>query len=109
MPRFSRSLAILLLILLVVPAVLQAAPLPTSQPARTAWSVLAQVWSFLTAQSDNGCLIEPDGRCQAGQNAPATADNGCRIDPNGLCLPGQAAAATLDNGCRLDPDGRCIN
>jgi hypothetical protein len=106
MPRFSRCFAVLVLILLVLPAVLQAAPLSSGSATR-AWDVLARVWSFLTAQSDNGCRLDPNGRCRAGQSAPATTDNGCRIEPNGLCLPGQAAAVTTDNGCRLDPDGRC--
>jgi hypothetical protein len=87
MPRFSRSFTVLLLlILLALPVVAQAAPLQTAPPARTVWSVLAQVWSFLSAQSDNGCLIEPNGRCQVGQSPPATADNGCRIDPDGRCI-----------------------
>jgi hypothetical protein len=72
------------LVLLVLPAALQAAPLPNAS-GRTTWDVLARVWSFLTAQSDNGC----------------------RIDPSGLCLPDQVAAVTADNGCRIDPDGRC--
>jgi hypothetical protein len=86
MPRFSRCFAVLVLVLLVLPAALQAAPLPNAS-AWAAWDVLAQVWSFLTAQSDNGCWI----------------------DPSGLCLPGQAAAVTTDNGCWIDPDGRCRN
>jgi hypothetical protein len=115
MPRFSRCFAALLLVLLFLPAVLQAAeprrdaePLRSGSSAHIDWDVLAQVWSFLTgAQSDNGCRLDPDGRCQAGQSAPATTDNGCRADPNGLCLPGQSAAVTVDNGCWIDPNGRC--
>jgi hypothetical protein len=107
MSRFSRSFAVLLLILLVLPVALQAAPLQTSPPARTVWSVLAQVWSFLTAQSDNGCRLDPNGLCLPGQSAPAMTDNGCLIEPDGRCLPGQAAAAAADNGCLIEPNGRC--
>jgi hypothetical protein len=117
MPRFSRCFAVLLLVLLFLPAVLQAAeprrdaePLRSGSSARIAWAVLAQVWSFLTgAQSDNGCRLDPDGRCQAGQSAPVTTDNGCRLDPSGLCLPAQSAVTATDNGCRADPSGLCHN
>jgi len=93
MPRFSRCFAVLLLVLLFLPAVLQAAeprrdaePLRSGSSTHIAWDVLAQVWSFLTG---------------------AKSDNGCWIDPSGFCLPGQSAVATADNGCRIDPDGRC--
>jgi len=114
MPRFSRCLAFLLLVLFVLPAALQAAePRRDAAPVRnsaaqSSWVVLVQVWSFLTGVPlDNGCWIDPSGRCLAGQNAVATVDNGCRADPNGICLPGQSAVATVDNGCWIDPDGRC--
>ena len=115
MPRFSRCFAVLLLVLLFLPAVLRAAesqrdaePLRSGSSAHIGWDVLAQVWSFLTgAKSDNGCRLDPNGRCQAGESAPVTTDNGCRIEPNGLCLPAQSAVATADNGCLLEPNGRC--
>ncbi|HEY2738056.1 MAG TPA: hypothetical protein VGK45_06590 [Thermoanaerobaculia bacterium] len=87
MPRFSRCRIVLLLVLLLLPAALQAAEPTRSVPAAvTAWGVLAQVWSYLTgAQSDNGCRIDPNGFCLTGQSATATADNGCWVDPNGRC------------------------
>lgn len=75
MPRLTRSLAVLLLVLLLVPTALHAAGPRQS----TAWSVLAWVWSLL--QADNGCEVDPDGRCRLG----ATIDNGCEVDPNGRC------------------------
>jgi hypothetical protein len=109
MPRFSRSLAVLLLVLLFLPAALLAAEPHTSVASNlTAWSVLTQVWSFLTGtQGDNGCRIDPNGLCKPGQSAAVTTDNGCRIEPNGLCKPDQSTAVTADNGCWLDPSGRC--
>jgi len=93
MSRFSRCRIVFLLILLLLPAALQAAePRRSAEPARsapaaaTAWGVLAQVWSYLTGvQSDNGCRIDPSGFCLPGQSATATADNGCWLDPNGHC------------------------
>lgn|GEM_PF-2065168 len=117
MSRFFRCRVALLLVLLLLPAVLQAAePRSRAEPVRggsstlISWDVLAQVWSFLTgAQSDNGCEVDPNSRCRIGQGAaaPAKADNGCEVDPDGRCRFGQAAAATVDNGCEVDPSGRC--
>ena len=93
MPRFSACRIILLLVLLLLPAALQAAeprhaaePLWSASAAANARAVLAQVWSYLTgAQSDNGCRLDPSGFCLTGQSATATADNGCWLDPNGRC------------------------
>jgi len=95
MPRLTRSLAVLLLVLLLVPTALHAA----GPQQNTSWNVLAWVWSFL--QPDNGCEFDPDGHCRLG----ATIDNGCEFDPSGRCR----TAATLDNGCMVDPNGRCGN
>lgn len=110
MSRLSRSLAVLLLVLLLAPAALPAAELNApAAPTLGTWEALASFWSFLTgSQSDNGCWLDPDGRhCLGSQGSTATADNGCSADPNGRCLPGQGATATADNGCSADPDGRC--
>jgi len=93
MPRFSRCHVVLLLILLLLPAALQAAeplragePLRSASAAATAWDVLARVLSYLTgAQLDNGCSVDPSGFCRIGQAQTATADNGCSVDPNGRC------------------------
>jgi hypothetical protein len=92
MPRLSRSLTVLLLVLLLLPVALQAKPRSDAEPRAIASSalsvgdVLARVWSFLTSvQSDNGCWIDPDGLCGLGPSAAPTADNGCWIDPNGRC------------------------
>lgn len=39
--------------------------LRSGSSAHIAWDVLARVWSFLTsAQSDNGCRLDPNGRCR---------------------------------------------
>jgi hypothetical protein len=36
------------------------------------------------------------------------ADNGCIIDPNGRCLQGTTNnRPTTDAGCIIDPDGKC--
>jgi hypothetical protein len=43
------------------------------------WELLAQVWG------DNGCGIDPDGRCGAASEVAVNGDNGCGIDPSGGC------------------------
>jgi hypothetical protein len=88
MSRLSRSLAALLLVLLLAPAALPAAELHAPvAPTLGTWEALASLWSFLTgSQSDNGCWLDPDGRhCLGSQGSTATADNGCWLDPNGHC------------------------
>jgi len=115
MTRSSRCHIVLLLVLL--PAALQAAeprrgaePLRSASAAAPAWDVLARVWSYLTgAQFDNGCSVDPNGRCLTGTRPTTAADNGCQVDPNGLCRMGQTPTATADNGCRIDPNGFCLN
>jgi hypothetical protein len=107
MPHRFKLFAVLLLVLLLLPAALQAAETRQDAAPGSVWGLLLQAWSFFTgAWSDNGCGLDPDGRCLAGQGT-ATADNGCGLDPNGRCLAGQGATATADNGCGADPDGRC--
>jgi hypothetical protein len=114
MPRLSRSLTVLLLVLLLLPMALQAKPRSDAEPRAIVSSalgvgdVLARVWAFLTSlQGDNGCRLEPSGLCGPGPSAPATVDNGCLIEPDGRCRPGQSAAITADNGCWIEPNGRC--
>ena len=92
MTRFSRCHVVLLLVLLLLPAALQAAePLRAGEPLRsasaaTAWDVLARVLSYLTgAQLDNGCWVDPSGRCLTGTSPTTAADNGCSVDPDGRC------------------------
>jgi len=70
MPRFSRFFAVLLLVFL---------PLMS-------WGGLARLWNLLTsAQADNGCELDPNGRCRLGTSTTATTDNGCELDPSGRC------------------------
>jgi hypothetical protein len=86
MPHRSKTLAVLFLVLLLLPAVLQAAETRHDPASGRAWDLLVQAWSLLTAVwSDNGCGLDPDGRCLPGQGTAATADNGCGADPSGRC------------------------
>jgi hypothetical protein len=79
--RFSRAVLPFVLVLLVFAPLSQAAELRSESP----WAVLSQMLDFLvSAWSDNGCRIDPDGRCLP-QPPTATADNGCRLDPSGGC------------------------
>ena len=88
-----RAALLLVLILLLVTPVVQAAepgthkgPAPYRLPGLAA--VFAEAWEFLTSVwANNGCRLDPDGLCVTGQENTAEADNGCRIDPNGGCAP----------------------
>ena len=64
-----------------------------------------QVWSLVESLwSDEGCNIDPSGRCVP---VPASLDTGCNIDPSGQCLNSPAAQAPMiDTGCNIDPNGR---
>ena len=48
--------------------------------------------SLFVTTGDNGCGIDPNGRC-----ASATLDGGGAMDPNGL--------AAADDGRGIDPNG----
>ncbi len=102
-PPLFRAAFLLILALLIVPPLAHAAgSAVTSFPS--AWDLLLRAWSLLeSAWGDNGCQIDPDGRCVAPPQA--SLDNGCQIDPSGAC---QASSALRDNGCQLDPNGRCV-
>jgi hypothetical protein len=81
-------LLLVFMLLLAAPSIQAAEPrmntsLSSSLAAR---DVVSQVWDLLTSLWD---------------------DNGCRIDPDGRCLPEPSPTADADNGCGLDPDGRC--
>jgi hypothetical protein len=106
MPRSARLFTVFLLVLLLLPAALQAAePLRGAPSPLLSWEVLARFWSVLTGSlADNGCEVDPDGRCRF---SPAVVDNGCEADPSGRCRP--LSAVTVDNGCEVDPNGRCRN
>jgi len=76
-----------------------------------AWSFLASLWG------EEGCNIDPDGRCVAGkvQQTPprVNTDSGCNIDPNGRCIAGAVQQTPprvdTDSGCNIDPDGLCAH
>jgi hypothetical protein len=91
-----RKTAILALAMaLALPWVAVAAPQARHQP--TSPGLLHQIWAAFTSiwgtgvTPDDGCRMDPDGRCLRGSAAPAPAinpDDGCRMDPSGGCLPG---------------------
>lgn len=116
----SRSLPrqvvlLLLAAILATPWGLAAAP-RREAPHRASWvstpaplPPLARLWSFLTsAWGNEGCDIDPSGRCVASPNGglAAPADEGCRLDPIG-CAAAQPAnsASPSDEGCHIDPSG----
>jgi hypothetical protein len=88
----SRTVLLLGLILLLAVPSAQAAGRASTSPAFSvpsglaAWDVVSHTWDLLTSVwADNGCDIDPDGRCLPGQSATAEADNGCSADPSGRC------------------------
>ena len=105
-PLFSRAVLAILVLLLAVP------PLQAAEPSGPSfsWSFLARTWGFVTSVwGDNGCEVDPNGRCLSDQHSVVAVDNGCEVDPSGRCLAGQQAVVPADNGCELDPNGRCRN
>lgn len=86
-----RILTLLVLLSSSGAAAAEAAPRPAPTGAR---SLASSLWHFFAAflpgaavsATDEGCGIDPFGRCdnQPGADA-AIADGGCTIDPFGLC------------------------
>ena len=90
MPRIRRSLALLLLLLTLAPALSWAAP-RRSEPREEAvrGRFLPTLWTFVKALwEEEGSSLDPSG-----QPRP---NNGSSLDPNG---------GTADNGSDLDPSG----
>jgi hypothetical protein len=104
---------------LTVPWASGAAPSARQQVAGL--GLLQQIWRALTdfwdigATPDDGCRMDPDGRCAAtaaGTASMMSLDDGCTMDPDGgRCAAGRAVAEPLitpDDGCRMDPSGGCL-
>jgi hypothetical protein len=81
------ALLLVFILLLATPVAQAAEPGAHKSPAvGIVPDVFAQAWNFLTrVWANNGCRLDPDGRCLPEQSATAEADNGCRLDPNGGC------------------------
>ncbi len=103
--RLALGLLVALLALPSAPAA--AAPLDPGALLSKLRGWLSFVWA------ENGCEIEPAGRCGSVTIPPAESpvrreailrDNGCELEPNGRC-----AAILRDNGCEIEPNGRCGN
>jgi hypothetical protein len=93
MPRrpalFRIVIVALLLLALTVPLAQAAGPAAhRPHPAAASFSLtdlLGRGWGgFVRFWLDNGCGLDPSGRCVA---APR-ADNGCGLDPDGHCRAG---------------------
>jgi hypothetical protein len=110
-------------LLLLLCAVL-AAPWASAAPQRShapqavspaPLDLLGLSWSFLKSLwSEEGCHIDPDGRCIAGtaqvpQPKSFWSAEGCGIDPDGRRITGttQTPQPKADTGCGIDPSGRC--
>jgi hypothetical protein len=85
-------LTALLVLMLTVPSVLAGEPVSSRNRSAAGFSpvdLLGRAWGgLLSLWMKNGCIIDPDGRCAAGQVAAPAPDNGCIIDPNGGCRSG---------------------
>lgn len=92
---FRRKIVVLLVAgALVAPWALAEEPRHPG-PDLTPINFLSRLWSAaLTALwGENGCSIDPDGRCIPGPGDGAsgsgtTGDNGCSVDPSGHCIGG---------------------
>jgi hypothetical protein len=82
-----KAAVLLVLILLLAAPVAQALePGARRSAVPSLPGVFAQAWDFFKqVWENNGCRIDPDGRCVPEPSATAEADNGCRIDPSGGC------------------------
>ena len=82
-----KAALLLVFILLLATPVAQAAERGAhNRPVSPLPGLFDQAWEFLTRiWANNGCRLDPDGRCVPAQNATPEADNGCRIDPSGGC------------------------
>jgi len=100
---------VLLIALAAMPWTASAAPNRTSRVGAN-WApadVLGALKGWLrNLWADNGCILDPSGRCLQGATSGPTTDNGCIADPSGRCLQGPKRPTT-DNGCIIDPSGRC--
>jgi len=97
------ALLLVLILLLAAPAV-HAAEREAHMSVPGLPDLFVQTWDFLRqVWAKNGLGIDPSGGSLAG------LENGCRLDPDGRCVLGQSATAEGDNGCRLDPNGGCAN
>jgi hypothetical protein len=86
MPRIRRSLALLLLLLTLAPALSWAGP-PRDEAVKDTF--LLKLWSFVkTIWEANGASLDPNGEPRP--------TNGSSLDPSG---------SNTDNGSDLDPDG----
>jgi len=91
-PALSRSLAVFLLgAALLAPAVSAAPPRSHPAPLRSGFleegplDLLARLWaSFSSLWGENGCSIDPNGRCASAPVRPS-GDAGCSLDPSGRC------------------------
>lgn len=103
--RVFRLVCLLVLVLLtVLPLTAAAQPGPAEAFSR----VLSGFWNWVAAAwSENGCYIDPNGRCAAALVEPDLPEGGCHIDPDGRCVPEFPASSNLDEGCYIDPHGGC--
>jgi hypothetical protein len=80
------ALLLVLILLLAAPVAQAAEPGTQKRPVAGIPGLIVQAWDFLTrVWAENGCGLDPDGRCVPEPNAKAEAENGCRIDPDGRC------------------------
>lgn len=90
--RFVTKAVLLVLVLLVaVPSIQAAGPeenvrfSESGSTSLVSWGFLGDLWNvFVGAWANNGCELDPDGRC-APRHSKANADNGCEVDPSGGC------------------------
>jgi len=117
MPRLSPmrlACGLLVLSLFATPTLAAASPAPQTSGLAAG---LSSLWSWvLGLWGEEGCYIDPDGRCRAGMSSVPSApesENGCYIDPDGGGCRERTQSTTpsttdkLDEGCYIDPSGGC--
>lgn len=112
--RLQPAVAVLVLFALLAawaPAAEARESTASNEPGHREPGLVAQLWELWFLWIENGCSVDPDGRCagEAVADETATQENGCSLDPDGRCFRGTAAheTDTRDEGCSLDPSGGC--
>ncbi len=105
MHRGSRSLVLVLALLLLASAAVQARPLRARPLAGIVGDLWTWVSSVLGSWSKSGGMMDPDGLESGSTMDPDGRKAGIEIDPNGLQRQGPPPGSTSDAGGMMDPNG----
>jgi len=107
----TRLVLLVLTVLLILPWPVRALPGPEGAGRRIAttspapWQLLSQAWGFVVSLwEEGGCILDPSGLSTSAPTVAPT-EEGCGLDPDGRCANTATPPAPVDEGFGLDPDG----